>query len=252
MLGEISLGAPRTEVLSAVYRGQLNVHGLGFSPDHHTIAVVSSGSNSVSFIDTGTNVVKGVTYIGRAPHEAFFTPDGKEVWATDRGQDYISVIDAATFKEGVRIAVADGPGMTLFRPDGRVAFVVSSFTPEVDVIDMQTRAVVARIPVTSPFSPNLFISADDREVWMTHKDVGRVTVIDAQTFEVRAVICRRHRGYAGHRPGTSLGRRGRGAVGAPRGCQGGGRLRPGGAAVAAALTRQIGSSPTVIGRRARQ
>jgi YVTN family beta-propeller protein len=42
--------------------------------------------------------------------------------------------------------------------------------------------------VTSPFSPNLYISADGRELWMTHKDVGKVTVIDAQTFEVRSVI----------------------------------------------------------------
>jgi DNA-binding beta-propeller fold protein YncE len=28
----------------------------------------------VSFIDTQTNAVKHVTYVGRSPHEAFFTP----------------------------------------------------------------------------------------------------------------------------------------------------------------------------------
>ena len=188
LVGEIVLGAPRTEVLSPIYRGELNVHGLGFSPDHRTLVAVSIGSNAITFIDTATNAVKGTAYIGRAPHEAFFTPDGKEVWASVRGEDYLSVIDAATFKETSRITVASGPGMTLFRPDGRVAFVVSSFTPEVDVIDMVTRKIVARIPVTSPFSPDLFISADSRELWMTHKDVGKVTIIDAQNFKVRSVI----------------------------------------------------------------
>ena len=188
LLGEIVLGAPRTEVLSPIYRGQLNVHGLGFAPDHHTLVVVSIGSNAVTFIDTATNTVKGTAYIGRAPHEAFFTPDGSEVWASVRGEDHLSVIDPKTFKETAQIAVASGPGMTLFRPDGRVAFVVSSFTAEVDVIDVPSRAVVARIPVVSPFSPDLFISADGSELWMTHKDVGKVTVIDARTYKVRVVL----------------------------------------------------------------
>jgi YVTN family beta-propeller protein len=40
---------------------------------------LSIGSNSVTFIDTATNAVKHVAYVGRAPHEAFFTPDGIEV-----------------------------------------------------------------------------------------------------------------------------------------------------------------------------
>jgi hypothetical protein len=42
--------------------GQLLVHGIGFSPDHHTIAVVAIGSNAVNFIDTPTNIVKHITY----------------------------------------------------------------------------------------------------------------------------------------------------------------------------------------------
>src|ERR1700755_3342598 len=79
LLGVIRLGDPTPGNVSPLYRGQLLVHGMGFSPDHHTIAVVSIGSNSVTFIDTATNAVKHVTYVGRSPHEAFFTPDGREV-----------------------------------------------------------------------------------------------------------------------------------------------------------------------------
>ena len=75
LLGLIRLGDPSPGNFSPLYKGQLLVHGMGYSPDHHTIAVVSIGSNSVSFIDTQTNAVKHVTYVGRSPHEAFFTPD---------------------------------------------------------------------------------------------------------------------------------------------------------------------------------
>ena len=85
LLGVIRLGDPEPANLSPLYRGQLLVHGMGFSPDRRTLAVVSIGSNSVTFIDTATNAVKHVTYVGRAPHEAFFTPDGTEVWVAVRG-----------------------------------------------------------------------------------------------------------------------------------------------------------------------
>src|SRR4030095_9554521 len=49
LLGVIRLGDPTPGNLSPLYRGQLLVHGMGFSPDHRTIAVVSIGSNSVTF-----------------------------------------------------------------------------------------------------------------------------------------------------------------------------------------------------------
>src|SRR5207245_2455349 len=94
LLGEVRLGETQPANLSPLYRGQLLVHGLGFSPDHRTLVVVSIGSNSVSFIDTATNTVKHRTFVGRSPHEAFFTPDGKEVWVTVRGEDYVAVLDA--------------------------------------------------------------------------------------------------------------------------------------------------------------
>src|SRR5262249_52456154 len=48
LLGVIRLGDPVPGALSPLYRGQLLVHGLGFSPDHKTLAVVSIGSNSVT------------------------------------------------------------------------------------------------------------------------------------------------------------------------------------------------------------
>jgi len=80
LLGVIRLGEPVPGALSPLYKGQLLVHGLGYSPDSKTLAVVSVGSNSVTLIDTATNKVKGTVYVGRSPHEAFFTPTGRELW----------------------------------------------------------------------------------------------------------------------------------------------------------------------------
>lgn len=188
LLGQIKLGNARPDVLSPLYKGEINVHGLGFSPDHKTLIAVSNGSNSVTFIDTTTNKVKGVTYIGRSPHEGFFTVDGKEVWAVVRGENYISVIDPSTYKETGRIKTTPGPGMVLFHPDGKLAFVVSSFNPVMDVIDVKSHKVVKQIKVASPFSPFLQFTPDFKEVWMTHKDIGKVSRIDTATLEVKGVF----------------------------------------------------------------
>ena len=180
LVGAIRLGDPLPANLSPLYKGQLLVHGLGFSPDHHTIAVVAIASNAVNFIDTATNAVKHVTYVGRSPHEAFFTPDGREVWVVVRGENYVAVLDGTTYEEKTRIVVANGPGMTIFSPDGKYGYVCSSFTPETAVITVTDHKIVGKVAQASPFCPNIAATPDGKQVWFTLKDTGKTQVFDAQ------------------------------------------------------------------------
>ena len=179
LLGVIRLGDATPANLSPLYKGQLLVHGMGFSPDRKTLLSISIGSNSVTFIDTATNAVKHTSYVGRSPHEAFFSPDGKEVWVSVRGEDYLQVLDANTFAETTRIKVPNGPGMTIFSPDGARAYACSSFTPETVVIDTQTKTVVGHVTQASPFCPDIAATPDGKQIWLTLKDVGKVMVFDA-------------------------------------------------------------------------
>jgi YVTN family beta-propeller protein len=189
LLGVIRLGDPEPGNLSPLYKGQLLVHGMGFSPDLKTLAVVSIGSNSVTFIDTATNTVKHTTYVGRSPHEAFFTPDGKEVWVTVRGEDYVAVLDGTTYEETTRIKVPNGPGMQIFSPDGKYGYVCSSFTPETVITSVADHQIVGRVKQESPFCPNIAATPDGQQVWFTLKDVGKTQVINAQPpFEVLKTI----------------------------------------------------------------
>src|SRR5579864_7045726 len=187
LLGSIHLGEDVPAALSPLYRGEPLVHGLGFSPDHKTLDVISIGSNSVTLIDTETNLVKGKIYVGRSPHEGFFRPDGRELWVAVRGENYVGVIDPVRKREIRRIETANGPGMVLLRPDGKFAFVPSSFTPEMDVIDTTSYKVIARVPQASPFSPNLAVDQD--EVWITLKDSGKTQVVGAKPpFQTQTVL----------------------------------------------------------------
>ena len=187
-LGEIILGKPYPNALTPIYKGQVLVHGLRYSPEKKMLAVVSIGSNSVTFISTETNKVLKTIYVGRAPHEPTFTPDSKQVWVTIRGEAYVSVIDVDKMEEVKQIPVADGPGMIAFSNDGKLAYVGSSFTPVVEVVNTATYEIVKRIPVTSPFSPNIFTSPDGKLVALTHKDVGKVSVINTESMDVVKVI----------------------------------------------------------------
>jgi YVTN family beta-propeller protein len=180
LVGVIRLGDPQPGNFSPLYKGQVLVHGMGFSPDHKTIAVVSIGSNSVTFIDTATNAVKHTTYVGRSPHEAFYTPDGKEVWVTVRGEDYVAVLDGQSFEEKSRIKVPVGPGMQIFSPDGKYGYVCSSFNPETVVITVADHQIVGHVRQESPFCPNIAATPDGKQVWFTLKDIGRTQVFDAQ------------------------------------------------------------------------
>ena len=134
--------------------------------------MVSIGSNSVSFIDTATNAVKHMTYVGRSPHEAFFTPDGREVWVTVRGENYVDVLDAKTFEEKTRIVTPTGPGMQIFSPDGKYGYVCSSFNPETDVVTVADHQIVARVTQASPFCPNI-AATPDGEAGLVHAEGHR-------------------------------------------------------------------------------
>ena len=180
LLGAIHLGSPLPGSFSPLYTGQLLVHGMGFSPDHRTLAVVAIGSNAVNFIDTETNAVKHVSYVGRSPHEAFFSPDGAEVWVSVRGENYVSVLDGKTYEEKTRITVPNGPGMTIFSPDGKYGYVCSSFTPETDVITVADHQIVGKVAQASPFCPNIAATPDGSQVWFTLKDTGKTQVFDAK------------------------------------------------------------------------
>ena len=180
LLGVIRLGDTQPANLSPLYAGQVLVHGMGFSSDHRTIAVVAIGSNAVNFIDTSTNAVKHVTYVGRSPHEAFFTPDDKEVWVTIRGENYVAVLDGKTYEEKSRIIVPNGPGMTIFSTDGKYGYVCSSFNPETDVITVADHKIVGKVVQGSPFCPNIAATPDGTQVWFTLKDTGKTQVFDAR------------------------------------------------------------------------
>ena len=195
VLGTIALGNPRldtdADVLGAMYDGQIDVHGLGFSRDGRYLDIIDVTSNAVHVIDTATNAVVHTIYLNRAPHEGFFSPDGNELWVAERGVDTVAVIDWRHDRVIDRIVSEDGPSKVVFSPDGRLAYVNHLRAESFDVIDVAGRKIIHRvtIPNVAGGSSDEGISPDGKEIWLGMPNNGYTTaVVNARTYQVEAVL----------------------------------------------------------------
>jgi YVTN family beta-propeller protein len=189
VLGRIPLGTDRLgQILGPLDRGQVGVHGLGFSRDGRLLDVISVDSNAAQLIRTENNELASTTYVGRSPHEGFVSPDGKTLWVAVRGQRYVAVINTQTGREVGRIGTADGPSKVVFSPDGRLAYVNHLRAREVEVVRVRDRRIIKRIFGTAPQSSDEALSPDGRELWLGHPFTGQTTVIDAQRMRLLTVL----------------------------------------------------------------
>src|SRR3954470_10265349 len=189
VLGTIPLGSPQLgEELGPVDRGQVGVHGLGFSRDGRLLDVISVDSNAAQLLRTQSNTLASTTSVGRSPHEGFVSPDGTTLWVAVRGQRYVSVVSTRTGREIQRIATADGPSKVVFSPDGRLAYVNHLRAREVDVIRVSDRRIMKRIRGVASRSSDEAMSTDGRELWLGHPFDGKVTVVDARRMRVLTIL----------------------------------------------------------------
>jgi YVTN family beta-propeller protein len=195
VLGTIPLGSVRmdtnADVLGAMYDGQIDVHGLGFSRDGRYLGVIDVTTNAAHVIDTASNKVLSTVYLGRAPHEGFFSPDGNQLWVAERGQDTVAIIDWRNNQVVDRIVSEDGPSKVVFSPDGRLAYVNHLRAHVLDVIDVASHRITTRVPIPGDAggSSDEAISPDGKEIWLGMPTNGKTTtVLNASTYRVEAVL----------------------------------------------------------------
>lgn len=185
-VGNLVLGYPAGDkkLFSPLYNGQINVHGLSYSPQRHELSIASTVTNSITRLNTQTGIISDVIYVGRNPHEPRYNNDGSEIWVTVRGENHVAVIDSISGKIVKKIELESGPGMVAFSKDGKLAFVTSSFDNHFWVIDSKTKQIKKELTLASNFSPFINTTPDGKEVWVNHKDIGKITRIDTKKLDV--------------------------------------------------------------------
>ena len=180
LLGAIRLGDPLPANLSPLYKGQLLVHGMGFSPDHRTIAVVAIGSNAVNFIDTATNSCEA--------HNLCWALSARSVlydgWQRGLGRRPRRELRLRTGRHNLRGEDTDyrsqRSGHDDLLPRRQIRLCLLLFTPETEVITVADHKIVGKVPQASPFCPNIAATPDSKQVWFTLKDTGKTQVFDGQ------------------------------------------------------------------------
>ncbi|HEX8458980.1 MAG TPA: YncE family protein [Pyrinomonadaceae bacterium] len=164
--------------LSSITVGQ-QPFGIVASPDGEYLYVANYGSNSISVINTDSNVpyyVSGVD--GTGPIGVAISPDGTRLYVANFDSSSVSVLDVGSnttphvigkiqFKDGSR------PDNVAFSADGSVVYVALWGTGQVAVID----AASANYQVVQMFnvghSPSAFVVAPDgKRVYVTNEFGG--------------------------------------------------------------------------------
>lgn len=131
--------------------GALMVAPPAWAATSHTAYVASTGSSSVTPIDTQTNTPGTTISAGSGPQWLAITPNGKTAYVSDVGSGTVIPIDTATNTAGTPIPVGDAPEWVAITPDGKTAYVTDNSSNTVTPIDTQTNKAGPPIPVgTNP------------------------------------------------------------------------------------------------------
>ncbi len=153
----------------------------------YVVTVFSNGlTNSVSVIDTATNMVVGTPIpVGDDPFEIAVTPDGKHAYVTNARSNNVSVIDTASNTVVATVPV-DFPVEVAVNPDGKHAYVTTSLSG-VAVIDTATNTVVATVPGGG--CCGVAVAPDGKHVYVANiGSSNSVSVIDTASNMVVATV----------------------------------------------------------------
>ncbi len=170
----------------------LNISGIT-TGSHSLSAEVSDGpmayftnfmSNSVSVVDTNTNVVTQTINVPNGSVGVAYSPDGSKVYVTGFStSNNVTVIDTATNTVSATIAVGDTPIGIAINPAGTKAYVTNYVGNTVSVINLADNTVSGTITVgTSPFG--VVFSPDGSRAYVANNASGEVTVINATSDAV--------------------------------------------------------------------
>jgi YVTN family beta-propeller protein len=197
-------------------------HHLMLSPDGKSLLIGDTAGNQIMFLDPATGDVQRRAAVAD-PYQLGFSPDGKFLVVNGLARNQIDVYEPATMTLIKRFPAASMPSHLAFSPDSHTVFVSLQGTDKLAAIDLTsmkplwTEPVgptpagvlwlhgkvlvadmgddyvaevdpasgheVARL-VTGKGAHNLFLSPDNRILWVNNRAGGTTTAVDAETLKV--------------------------------------------------------------------
>lgn len=153
--------------------------------------VANSGSDTVSVIDTATDLVIDTIAVGRIPNGIATTPNGVAVYVVNGGSPgaagSVSMIDTTTNTVRATVPVGSNPYGVTVAPDGSLVYVANSNSGTLSVIETASNLVKTTIPVgRNPTA--VAISPDGTVAYVADVDFPYVFVLSTETHLVVATV----------------------------------------------------------------
>jgi YVTN family beta-propeller protein len=165
--------------------GQLP-NNVDINPNTKLMYVTNQLSDTVSVIDTNTNIVTDNITVGSRPFGVAVNPMTSLVYVTNSLSNSVSVIDTKT--NNIRnITVELGPLGVAVNPSTNMIYVANADSNTVSVIDGENNIVVDNIPVgPGPFG--VAVNPNTNLVYITnYLSNNTVSVIDGDTYNVTVI-----------------------------------------------------------------
>ncbi|MEJ1096471.1 MULTISPECIES: beta-propeller fold lactonase family protein [unclassified Pseudoxanthomonas] len=166
-------------------------HEISVSPDGRTAVVSNYGGvrsgNTLSVLDLATGKPSRQIDLGQhgAPHGLRFLADGRRVVVTTEASARLLVVDIAADRIDKEIDIGDGVGhMVALSPDERFAYVAKIGKGAVSRVDLNVGVETHERPAGKG-AEGIAVRPDGREVWVTNREEGTITVHDPKTLAIR-------------------------------------------------------------------
>lgn len=152
---------------------------LWFSPDGRFLTVNALRLNHVDIYHAGTLTLAKRFRVGSMPSHLSYTPDSRTVFSSMQDSGTLAAIDLETMTHRWTAPVGKTPAGVMWH-DG-VVLVAIMGSDHVAVVDPAKGRVIRRI-LTDKGAHNLFLTPDRREIYVTNRVAGSLTVLDAKTL----------------------------------------------------------------------
>jgi DNA-binding beta-propeller fold protein YncE len=166
-------------------------HEIAVSADGSTAVVSNYGGvrsgNTLSVLDLATGKPSRQIDLGQhgAPHGLRFLADGRRVVVTTEASARLLVVDISSDQIDKAIDIGDGVGhMVALSPDERFAYVAKIAKGAVSRVDLAAGVETHERPAGKG-AEGIAVRPDGREVWVTNREDGTITVHDPKTLAIR-------------------------------------------------------------------
>lgn len=153
---------------------------IAITADGVTLLTVNPDSNSITLIDTLTQMVIKEISVGIDPRTITVNDNGDRAYVANRGSDSVSVLDLAAHEKIAEVPVGQHPYGVVVSPTGDRLYIAEQGSDTVSCMDTATFGILSTFEMGDRPS-GLAIRGDGNVLYVSHLLTNQISVIDLST-----------------------------------------------------------------------